>query len=136
MRIFLIFSLFAITSFGQIQQGQEAVKSEKTSIVSEKRQKFLEKIVHSWSSGAFGSYKKDCDNTIKRPEIVSLSKTGKYHKVTQLIESCADVNYQNKKGNTALILASIFERPEIVSLLLRAGANIDHESKDGITPLI
>lgn len=50
-----------------------------------------------------------------------------------LIESGADLNFQNKDGSTALISAAFFGRPEIVRLLLDAGADKTIENKYGAT---
>ena len=53
-----------------------------------------------------------------------------------LLDSGADVNYENKKGNTALIYASICGHTEVVKLLLYYGADTERrEQKIGVTAL-
>ncbi|KAF7870303.1 hypothetical protein EAF04_004049 [Stromatinia cepivora] len=50
--------------------------------------------------------------------------------------STIDLNAQDSDGMTALHYACISGRPESVSILISAGADIEKRSKDGATPLI
>jgi ankyrin repeat protein len=56
-----------------------------------------------------------------------------------LLDAGADVNIQNKDGNTALNLSSFYSNTtsteKIVKMLLDAGAHVNIQSKDGNTAL-
>ncbi len=54
---------------------------------------------------------------------------------TRLIAAGADLELQNKPGDTALYQACFFCQPEMVELLLKAGASPDRRNKHGLTPL-
>ncbi len=56
--------------------------------------------------------------------------------IQYLIDSGADINYQNVWGDTALFLASMKGKKEIVKLLLDHGGYINHHDRNGFTPLI
>ncbi|KKK72061.1 hypothetical protein LCGC14_2907670 [marine sediment metagenome] len=53
-----------------------------------------------------------------------------------LIETGADVNVQNKWGETALMWASYEGHPEVVELLIERGANINAMDSNGYTALM
>lgn len=57
-------------------------------------------------------------------------------KVTELIKSGADVNVQGANGLTPLMRAAGQGRPDIVEILLQAGANIDAKDIEGKTSLM
>lgn len=64
------------------------------------------------------------------------AKKGDREKIIQLLKAHADINARNKKGFTALALASRKGDLGIVQLLLRAGAEVNTaDSESGITPL-
>ena len=50
-----------------------------------------------------------------------------------LISTGANINLQNKDGNTALILSSYQGHTDIVSILIKANADINLKNKDGYT---
>lgn len=52
--------------------------------------------------------------------------------VRRLLEARVDVDAQNAYGDTALILASQANAPEVVDLLLRAGAHAALRNRDGL----
>ncbi len=52
-----------------------------------------------------------------------------------LVSKGADINAQNKKGNTPLHLACRFNQFDVVDYLLRKGANIKLKNVDGHTPM-
>jgi ankyrin repeat protein len=51
--------------------------------------------------------------------------------VKVLVENGADVNIQDKNGNTALIYTSYYGYLEIVQHLIDKGVDINHQNKDG-----
>src|SRR5262245_23383046 len=53
-----------------------------------------------------------------------------------LLENGADVNSRDAKGNTPLILASLYATPECVALLIENGADVNAANKAGATALI
>lgn len=56
--------------------------------------------------------------------------------VSMLLESKADPNIQNHEGETALMIASVWEFKEIIEILLSSGSNIDARNTYGETPLM
>ncbi|MES1222354.1 MAG: ankyrin repeat domain-containing protein [Bacteroidota bacterium] len=65
--------------------------------------------------------------------LISASLFGKTEMAKVLIDSGADLNFQNNDGSTALITASFFGRPEIVKMLLAKGADKTIKNKYGQT---
>ena len=55
--------------------------------------------------------------------------------VTLLLESGADPNKPNHKGETPLILAAESDRPDLIQLLLMFGAKVEHRDNQGLTAL-
>ncbi len=55
---------------------------------------------------------------------------GHFEVAKRLLEAGADVNAQTAEGNTALIVAAKKERPEMIKLLLAAGANTELKDND------
>jgi ankyrin repeat protein len=53
----------------------------------------------------------------------------------KLIGEGADIDAQNEEGNTALHIACIWHRKEIVKLLLEKGADIEIKNYNGHTAL-
>ena len=77
----------------------------------------------------------------KRPamsdaEFVKLCKSGNVAKVEEAIRNGANVNARNNEGSTALMLAALFERTEIVIVLLQNGAYVNAMNNNGDTDLI
>jgi ankyrin repeat protein len=68
-------------------------------------------------------------------DLIDASKEGDIEKVTELLKK-DNVNLKNKSGNTALILASKNNYIAIVDLLLKAGAKVDKQNKNGYTALM
>ena len=52
-----------------------------------------------------------------------------------LLEHGANIHMQNKKGQTALHLASQFQLSQIVALLLKLGLDVDAKDNDDMTAL-
>lgn len=55
--------------------------------------------------------------------------------VSCLLDAGADPNAVNTNGETAMILAAALHRPEMVQLLVSAGAQVDHRDALGMTAL-
>lgn len=60
---------------------------------------------------------------------------GKLEAVELLLELGATVNLKNRKGNTALLIASRFGHDDVVRLLLRHGADPQLSNTQGFSPL-
>lgn len=68
----------------------------------------------------------------------ALIKAAKKNDIAQVkaeLDGGANVEYMNKTGFTALILASTFGHLETVQLLVEQGADINAASKHGMTPI-
>lgn len=65
--------------------------------------------------------------------LITAALFGKTKMAKALIESGADLNFQNNDGSTALLTAAFFCRPEIVKLLLEHGADKSIKNKYGAT---
>lgn len=69
-------------------------------------------------------------------QLLQFAKEGNLERVKRLInEEGADVNYQNKAGDTALMFASRWGYFEIVKLLIEKRAKLDLQNKEGETAL-
>jgi ankyrin repeat protein len=55
--------------------------------------------------------------------------------IEKLIGYGVDVNARDRYGNTPLHYAARLKNPELIEMLLDAGAEIDPVNKDGLTPL-
>ena len=53
-----------------------------------------------------------------------------------LLNNGANVNHANSDGDTALILAAVNNKSDIVQVLLNNGANVNHANSDGDTALM
>jgi hypothetical protein len=69
------------------------------------------------------------------PAIIFAVGSGSTETVKLLIDYGADVNLQDDEGQTALMLATITDRPEMVKLLIRAKADLSIKNKRGETAL-
>ncbi len=65
--------------------------------------------------------------------LISAAVFGKPDMAKVLLESGADINFQNNDGSTALHTAAFFCRPEIVTMLLDKGADKTIRNKYGAT---
>lgn len=66
-------------------------------------------------------------------EFLRAAADGDIGRVRALLVQGADVNSTNAAGQTALILATAFQHIEVVELLLKANANIEHQDELGLT---
>jgi ankyrin repeat protein len=60
-------------------------------------------------------------------ELIRTAMSGDVVKVRQLVADGADVNFANRLGVTALMVAAQWNRPEIVHFLLSKGADVEAE---------
>ena len=77
----------------------------------------------------------------KRPamsdaEFVKLCRARDTVKVAEAIRNGANVNAKNKDGRTALFWAVLYDRTEIVRVLLQNGANVNAKDNNGDTALM
>jgi ankyrin repeat protein len=70
------------------------------------------------------------------PELVRAIRDADAQAVRTLIDDGADVDARDADGNTPLILAAFYARPECVALLLEKGADANAANKAGVTALI
>ena len=68
--------------------------------------------------------------------IIYVNQTSNMEAIMKLIDGGADVNFANINNDSALIFACYFQNIDIVKLLIRAGANINHQNNYGYTPLM
>jgi len=66
------------------------------------------------------------------PLMLAISN-GDTSKVEQLIDAGINVDEKDKGGNTALIIATLFGKSEIIDLLIRSGASTQIINDDGVT---
>ncbi|CAK8995295.1 Ankyrin repeat and KH domain-containing protein mask (Multiple ankyrin repeat single KH domain-containing protein) [Durusdinium trenchii] len=71
----------------------------------------------------------------KDTKLIEAAKEGRAHAVEDLLENGAEVNCQDKKGNTPLWYAVINRHAVMAQLLLKHGAFIDAMNEGGKTPL-
>jgi ankyrin repeat protein len=69
-------------------------------------------------------------------EFVQAIRDGDTKRVSILLSAGANVNARDPEGNTPLILAALYARPDCVELLLKKGADPNAANKAGVTPLI
>ena len=62
---------------------------------------------------------------------LAIKEKSSLDKILSIINKGADVNVQNKDGNTVLILALINKSPDIIKMLLNNGADVNVQNKDG-----
>src|SRR5688572_1973180 len=67
--------------------------------------------------------------------LVDAVKSGDTARVRALIDTRVDVNATQADGTTALHWAVDLDRPEVVQMLIRAGANVKTANRYGATPL-
>lgn len=68
--------------------------------------------------------------------LLEAAKLGNLPKVKRLLDAGAEVNFKNKDGITALMVASARGHTEIVQALLAKGAEVNTQDKDGVTALM
>ena len=79
------------------------------------------------------------DNDGLTPLMSSFIDDGFYNHVETielLLDNNANVNYQNRNGETALHIASQLDRTEIIRILVDRGANVNIRDRNGNTPLV
>jgi uncharacterized protein len=69
-------------------------------------------------------------------ELIRGSMAGDLQKVERLLSEGANVNARFKEGFTALMLASLTNRPAIVTLFLRKGVDVNARTSHGVTALM
>ena len=73
--------------------------------------------------------------TSSRPALVDAVKQADKASVRALLQQQVDVNVSEPDGTTALHWAAHGDDPEILQLLIRAGANVNASNDYGVTPL-
>ncbi len=68
--------------------------------------------------------------------LIEAAQTGDAKLVKSLIDAGANVDLQDRDGNTALIWAAYSGYKDIVIMLVEAGANINHKNKKNDTALM
>ena len=71
----------------------------------------------------------------KTTPLIAAAGVGQAEAAKMLIEAKADLNLQNKQGDTALSVAAFLCHPEIVEALLKAGADKAIKNNTGTTAL-
>jgi hypothetical protein len=69
-------------------------------------------------------------------DLIDAAENGDIRLVQELLDSGADINFQNIDGNTALMMASAWGYTEMGRLLLEKGADYNIRDNDGSTPLM
>jgi ankyrin repeat protein len=70
-----------------------------------------------------------------RGELHKCAATGNFERAEQMLEGGTDIEATNANGMTALFLASLNGRVELVVLLVEHGANVSHADSEGLTAL-
>lgn len=68
-------------------------------------------------------------------EFLRAAADGDIGRVRALLVQGAEVNSTNAAGQTALILATAFQHVEVVELLLKANADVEHQDELGLTAI-
>src|SRR5688572_137218 len=68
-------------------------------------------------------------------DLIDAIKTADNNAVRELLRNHAEVNISQPDGSTALMLAAERNQAEIVSLLIKAGANVNAANEYGATAL-
>ena len=76
------------------------------------------------------------DMTVKNCDFIEAVKQGRLLAVKEMLMRGVNINSQDDLGHTALMLAIIFEHPDIVNELLNQGANVNARTNTGVTPLM
>ena len=71
-----------------------------------------------------------------KQQLFDAARTGDITRLRDLIAQDADVNVQDAKGYTPLIIASYNNQPEAVKALIEAGADVDLPDCGGNTALM
>jgi hypothetical protein len=67
---------------------------------------------------------------------MSAAANGNYHEIEKILAKGANVNVENREGNTPLILAIRHKSYNTALVLIENGASINVKNKRGLTPLI
>ena len=73
---------------------------------------------------------------MRRTPLMAVSYFGHRDTVSVLLESAAQVNVQNSKGWSSLMLSCLHRHTQTVSLLLQYGAHVNMPNNDGCPPLM
>ena len=77
------------------------------------------------------------ENAKNEEDLVNAAKEGNIEEMKSLIQKGADVNSKDKDGGyTLLILAIGYDYADIVTMLIKAGADVDAQDNKGNTPII
>ena len=86
-------------------------------------------------SGRQGSDSPNSDSR-RSAELIKACQEGDLDSLKEMIEAGVNLEVQDPiGGSTPLIIACVFNQPEVVTILLEGGANINGKAKDGGTPL-
>ena len=77
------------------------------------------------------------DAAVSDEDFIEICGADSAEEVEEALKTGADVNAKSKSGHTALIGAAIFNHLEVVSLLLKSGADVNCSTPkiNGETPL-
>lgn len=70
------------------------------------------------------------DPMLQRTSFINLAAEGDYAAVNGLLEQGMDPNCYDHSGSTALHLAASYRHPDIIELLVKAGANVNCRDKN------
>lgn len=99
-------------------------KDNKNADISKKK---ITKIVH-----VFGMSYKD---HVPWMALLLAAKHGNNDVARMMIQADANVNCQDKSGDTAIMIAAACGHPDIVKILVEAGADVNHQNNAGVTAL-
>jgi ankyrin repeat protein len=69
-------------------------------------------------------------------DLIDAAEDGDNRLVQELLDSGADINFRDRNGNTALMMASAWGYTKMGRLLLEKGADYNNRDIDGSTPLM
>ena len=73
---------------------------------------------------------------ISDQEFCDICAKGSVQEVINALKRGANVNARDNHSNTPLMLASLYEKAEIVNILIKAGADVNAKDKNGTTALM
>lgn len=72
---------------------------------------------------------------VYQTELARGSAADQFQRIKRIIENLPDINVSNSQGYTYLMIAVMQHKPDIVKLLLEAGADPNLGRRDGVRPL-
>ncbi len=73
----------------------------------------------------------------KNEALLALSKTGSAQEIQDALDAGADINAQNNWGTSALLMAAEYNtNPDVITMLIQAGADVNISDEDWNTALI